>query len=70
MENKDIIKKVAKNIKEYRLKSGLSQESLADKAKIHRTYISLLERGKKNMSIIILEKIAIALNIKLSDLIK
>lgn len=67
---KDILDIVAKNIKAHRLDKNLSQEELADKANLHRTYISLLERKKKNVSIKILEKIANALEVEISDLIK
>lgn len=67
---KDILDIVAKNIKTLRLDNNLSQEELADKANLHRTYISLLERKKKNVSIKILEKIANALEVEISDLIK
>ena len=70
MENIKIIEKIAQNIKEYRLEKGYSQELLAEKAGLHRTYISLLERKKKNVSVVILEKVAIALGVQLSDLIK
>jgi len=68
--NQDIISIIASNIKKYRLEKGLSQEALADKAGLHRTYISLLERKKKNVSIKILEKLAEALEIDISHLIK
>jgi len=68
--NQDIISIIASNIKRYRLEKGLSQEALADKAGLHRTYISLLERKKKNVSIKILEKIANALEINIDSLIK
>ena len=67
---KDILEIVAKNIKTLRLDKNLSQEELANKANLHRTYISLLERKKKNVSIRILEKIADALEVEISDLIK
>lgn len=67
---KDILDIVAKNIKTLRLDKDLSQEELADKANLHRTYISLLERKKKNVSIKILEKIANALEVEILDLIK
>lgn len=68
--NQDIISIIASNIKKYRLEKGFSQEALADKAGLHRTYISLLERKKKNVSIKILEKLAEALEIDISHLIK
>ena len=65
----EVIANIAKNIKKHRKNSRLSQEKLATMSGIHRTYISLLERKKKNVSIIILEKIALALNISICDLL-
>lgn len=40
---------------------GLSQEQLAEKAKLHRTYIGMIERGEKNITLTNIEKIALAL---------
>ena len=59
--------KVGKRIKDLRHKLGISQEELADKAGIHRTYIASLEVGKRNVSVVTLEKIAIALEVSLSE---
>jgi transcriptional regulator with XRE-family HTH domain len=61
---------VAKNIRRERLRANLSQESLAHKAEIHRTYIGAVERGEKNISIDSLEKIAAALQINPSELME
>ena len=60
----------AANVKEYRKKLGISQEDLADLSKLHRTYISSVERSKRNVSIEAMEKIANALGIKLSKLLE
>ena len=62
-----ITQAVGKRIKELRHKLGLSQEELADKAEIHRTYIASLEMGKRNISIVTLEKIVIALEVSMSE---
>ena len=62
-----IREKVGKRIKELRHILGISQEELADKARVHRTYIASLEVGKRNVSIITLEKITIALEVSLSE---
>ena len=59
--------KVGKRIKDLRHKLGLSQEELADKAEVHRTYIASLEVGKRNISIVTLEKIVIALEVSMSE---
>jgi transcriptional regulator with XRE-family HTH domain len=47
---------------------GLTQEDLADKARIHRTYLSDVERGTRNLSLINIEKLAAALEMSLADL--
>ncbi|MEG2013578.1 MAG: helix-turn-helix transcriptional regulator [Anaerovoracaceae bacterium] len=62
-----IQEKVGFRIKELRHKLGISQEDLAARADIHRTYIASLEVGKRNISIVYLEKIAIALDVSLSE---
>lgn len=64
----DIKKRFGSKVKKLRLEAGLSQEQLAYKAEIDRTYINDIEKGERNVSIEIAEKLAIALNIKLKDL--
>jgi len=56
-------------LREKRNQLGLSQEALASKSGFHRTYISMLERGKKSPSLSTLTKLAKALNVKLSQII-
>ena len=60
--------KVGKRIQELRLKAGLSQEALAFKADLDRTDLCSVENGKRNISIINLEKLAKALDISLKQL--
>jgi transcriptional regulator with XRE-family HTH domain len=60
----DIIKVFACNVKKYRSKMGLSQESFAEKAGLHRTYISALEREKRSIALENVQKIADALGIE------
>ncbi|MDB0027601.1 helix-turn-helix transcriptional regulator [Flavobacteriales bacterium] len=57
-------------LKELRLKKGLSQESLANQANIDRTYISDIEKGERNISLKIIERISESLQISLSELFK
>lgn len=57
-----------KNIKKYRIEKKLSQEDLADKTGLHRTYISSVERGQRNISLKNIEKIAEALEIEVYKL--
>ena len=58
------------NIRKARLKSGVSQEELAAKVGIHRTYIGSVERGERNIGIMNIVKIAAALNIAVSELVE
>jgi transcriptional regulator with XRE-family HTH domain len=55
-------------IRRHREKQKLSQEDFADKARIHRTYVSSIELGKVAVSIAIAQKLAVALGIPLSKL--
>ncbi len=57
-------------IRSYRLKNKMSQEELAFKAGLHRTYVGMVERGEKNITIAKLAQIAKAIPIKLSELLK
>lgn len=59
---------VGKRIRYLRNQIGLSQEELADKAEIDRTYITSVECGKRNISIVNIEKIAKALDVSLAVL--
>lgn len=58
---------VGARIRLFRKKAGLSQESLAEKADLHYTYIGQVERGEKNITITSLGRILFALNISFSD---
>lgn len=62
-----IKEKVGQRIKELRTKLGLSQEEFAFRCELDRTYITSLERGKRNISLTNLEKIANAFNMSLSE---
>lgn len=66
----DIKKKFGKNLKRLRLKKGISQESLALSADIDRTYIPSIEKGERNVSITIVEKLSNALNVNISEFFK
>lgn len=62
-----ITEKVGSRIRSLRNGLGLSQEKLALKAGIDRTYLAGIESGKRNATITSLEKIVLALDISLSD---
>jgi transcriptional regulator with XRE-family HTH domain len=59
----------SKNLKKFRLEKGLSQEGLADECGLHRTYVSSVERGERNITVDNMEKLAIALGVDLRELI-
>lgn len=57
----DIKEVFSKNLKKYRHNLGLSQEKFAEKAKLHRTYISAVETKRRSISLDNIQKIADAL---------
>lgn len=59
----DIQKEFGLRIKELRSKSGISQELLADRAQMDRTYLSAIESGRRNVSLQNIERIALALQV-------
>ena len=63
----EIRKKIGQRIKKLRKNAGISQMKLADLAKLDRTYITSVENGKRNISIINIEKIVKALGLTLKD---
>lgn len=65
----DIRKRLGSNLKRLRMKRGWSQEQFAFEASVHRTYISDLERGARNPSILLLEKLAKPLKVSASELL-
>jgi len=63
----DIRKKIGLRIKEYRTNLKLTQEALAFKAEIDKTYVNEVENGKRNVSVINLEKIVCALDVTIRE---
>lgn len=57
-----------KKVREIRKQKALSQEKLAFKAGLHRTYIGMIERAEKNITLLNIEKIAKALEISINNL--
>ncbi|MDC9724203.1 MAG: helix-turn-helix transcriptional regulator [Urechidicola sp.] len=64
----NILIKFGERVREIRKEKGLSQEELAHKADLHRTYIGMIERAEKNITILNIEKIANALEVSIKDL--
>lgn len=65
----ELLVKFGNKVREIRKKNGLSQEELAFKADLHRTYIGMIERAEKNITLTNIQKIAKALNVSISYLL-
>ena len=65
-----ILEKFGKKVRVERLMQGLSQEELAAKAGVHRTYIGMIERAEKNITLMSIEKISNALGVSISKLLE
>ena len=57
-------------VRSRRQTAGLSQEALADKAGLHRTYVGMLERGERNPTIVVVKQLANALGITMTSLVE
>ena len=66
----DVRTRVGLNVQRRRRERGLTQEELAARAQIHQTYLSGVEVGKRNPSILVLERIAAALNYDIEDVFR
>jgi transcriptional regulator with XRE-family HTH domain len=64
-----ILKKFGERVRSERLKLGLSQEKFADRANVHRTYIGMIERAEKNITLKNIEKLAKALKVRVNELL-
>jgi transcriptional regulator with XRE-family HTH domain len=64
-----LLRSLGETIYKRRVSLALSQEQLAEKANLHRTYISDLERGRRNPSMLTLSRLAMGLGLRLVDLI-
>lgn len=65
-----LLEAFGKRIRDLRKEKNISQEALALKSNLDRTYVSDIEKGKRNVSLLVLEKLAGGLEVELSDLIK
>jgi transcriptional regulator with XRE-family HTH domain len=65
-----IVIRLSKRVREERQSRGISQEKLGTLAGLHRTYIGMIERAEKNITISNLDKIAKALRLEAADLLK
>jgi len=69
MTKKKILIAFGDKVRELRKEKGLSQEELSFEADLHRTYIGMIERAEKNITLTNIEKIAKALDVKVKDLL-
>ncbi len=65
-----ILEVFATNVRHLRTERGLSQEKLAEMANLHRTYIGMIERGERKVTIVTADKIAKALKVNIIDLLQ
>ena len=63
-------RRVGLNLKRFREERGFSQEAFADHCGLHRTYISGIERGVRNPTVMIVERIAKALKVPAGELLQ
>tara|TARA_A100001015_G_C14755774_1_gene619391 strand:+ start:127 stop:342 length:216 start_codon:yes stop_codon:yes gene_type:complete len=68
--NSSLLAKFGIKVRERRTSLGLSQEELAERANVHRTYVGMIERGEKNITLCNIEKFASALEVKIDELLK
>jgi len=70
IEDKELLQKVGERIRDFRIEAGLSQEKLSFECNLDRTYIGSVERGERNIALINLNKLAKALSVSISELLK
>ena len=68
MEKEAVLIALGRKIQALRKERNLSQEQLADMAGVHRTYIGMIERAEKNITLCNIERIAKALEVNIKDL--
>lgn len=66
---RELLINFGKKVQSIRKEKGMSQENLGEKAGLHRTYIGMIERAEKNITLLNVEKIAQALDIRIQDLL-
>lgn len=70
MSKQNILVRFGNTVRDIRKEKGLSQEKLAHKANLHRTYIGMIERAEKNISLLNIEKISKALEVNVKILLR
>lgn len=67
--DRKILIKFGEKVKDLRKKRGLSQEDLAHKAGFHRTYIGMIERAERNITLVNIQKLANALEVSITEVV-
>ena len=67
---REVLIRFGNKVREQRLLLGLSQEELAGRAGVHRTYVGMIERAEKNITLTNVEKIAKALKLSIDEMTK
>jgi transcriptional regulator with XRE-family HTH domain len=70
IDDSEILRKFGERVRHLRKQKDISQEELAHRANLHRTYIGMIERAEKNITLLNIDKIAVALDVSISDLLK
>lgn len=70
MTKKEELRKFEKRLREFRLEKGYSEERLAEIASLHRNYIGMIKRGKRNVTLLNIKKLALALGIEVGALLE
>jgi len=68
MSDRDVLVKFGNRVRFLRKQKNLSQEELSYKAELHRTYIGMIERAEKNITLLNIAKIAKALEVEIEEL--
>jgi len=68
LSDEEFLQNLGEAIRVRRQALGLSQEQVADKAGVHRTYLSDIERGTRNITVAMLNQVAMALDVELANL--
>jgi transcriptional regulator with XRE-family HTH domain len=69
ISDSEILKKFGVRVRQLRKQKDISQEELAHRADLHRTYIGMIERAEKNITLLNIEKIAKALDVEVNALV-
>ena len=65
-----ILARFGERVRTERMRRGLSQEEFGERAGVHRTYVGMIERGEKNITLLNIEKFSRALGVKISALVE